>query len=121
MAAGKYVVVWPKVRVSVKGKRKTLAKDDMVPDGVETADLQNLVSFGAIAGVREVGSTAATDADSTTTTSTPNPDSIEAILAAVGDDQGKAIEALKLEQAKGEAARSSLVKKLEKIAAGSGS
>lgn len=50
MAAGTHVVVWPRCRVMVNGKSKILDRGDLVPNGVTAVDLENLVSFGAIAG-----------------------------------------------------------------------
>lgn len=52
-----HVAVWPKVRVTANGKTKIIERGETVPDGVSAVDLDNLVTFGAIAGVS--GSSAA--------------------------------------------------------------
>lgn len=113
MSAGKHVAVWPKVRVSVKGKSKIVARGDLVPDGVAQNDLDNLVSFGAIAGV----SGGVTEAEAPAEDEGPKPGTADYILAEVGDDPAKAQTALDAEAEKGDKARKGLVEKLEALIA----
>lgn len=49
--ASKHIVTWPKVRVFVDGESVVLGKGTLVPKGVSLVELDNLTSFGAIAGV----------------------------------------------------------------------
>lgn len=102
--AGKHVAVWPKVRVSANGKVQIIARGDLVPEGVSSVDLDNLVTFGAIAGVTGV---VVVDDDT-------KAGSAAAVLAEVGDDKVKAQDALDLENAQ-EKPRKGLVSSLEKI------
>lgn len=121
MAAGKYVVVWPKVKVSVNGKNKILTAEDLLPSGVSDTDAALLLSIGAVAGVR-TGKDAAAAAPAPTPTQGDtekpfDPDvggGVRETLAYVGDDQAKAAQQLELEQGK-ESPRSTLVEKLEGI------
>lgn len=112
MAAGKHVAVWPKVRVNVKGKSKIVDRGDLVPDGVSQVDLDNLVSFGAIAGV----SGGVVDAYAAEDPEGPREGTAEYVLAQVDNDPAKAQAALDEEKAGKN--RSSLVKKLEAIVGG---
>lgn len=116
MSAGKHVAVWPKVRVSVKGKSKIVARGDLLPEGVSQVDLDNLVSFGAIAGATLAPATPENAEDNG-----PKPGTAEYILAEVGDDPTKAKAALDAEVAdKGDKARKTLVKDLEAVIAKGG-
>jgi hypothetical protein len=107
MSAGKHVVVWPKVKVTVGEKRVVVERGNLVPDGVSAVDLENLTSFGAIAGVTVPD--AAVDSDS-------KPAKVEDILAEVGDDKEKAQAALDSEQGQTKP-RKSLVEKLQAVLA----
>lgn len=108
MAASRHLVIWPKVRITIKGTPVIVAKGELVPAGVSDVDLSNLVSFGAIAGV--IG---APSAEAEPKAESENPDTVKAILKAVGDDKDKATAALEQEMAKGDAARPSLVEHLK--------
>lgn len=74
----------------------------LVPAGWNDARCKQLVKEGMLERVVEEAAPAA-------------PDTVEAILAGVGDDKAKAAVALETERAKGDDARSTLVKKLEAI------
>ncbi len=109
--AGKHVAVWPKVRVTVKGKSKVIARGDLVPAGVSDVDLDNLVTFGAIAGVSGVEP----EAEPSGSDSGAKEPTVPEILEGVGDDKEKA--AAVLEQEKAGKNRKTLVEPLEAILA----
>lgn len=75
--------------------------------GFDSEHVKHLVEEGALVKVEESPGPDATD-----TAKAPTAD---AILAEVGDDPEKAAAALDLEQAAGDAARSTLVKKLQAV------
>lgn len=105
-----HIVIWPKARVTVDGKSVIVNKGEGVPDGVSAVDLDNLVSFGAIAGVTGLPETdAPADDDGKEPT-------VKEILADVGDDPEKAKAALAAEQeARGDKARKTLVDPLQAV------
>lgn len=79
--------------------------DAIIPDGYNDERCKELAEDGML---EKVKATAAASSD-------PAPDTVEAILAEVGDDQAKAAAALEAENAK-DKPRSTLVSKLEAIA-----
>jgi hypothetical protein len=96
MAGGKHLVIWPKVRVTVKDKRRTLAKGDMVPAGVSDAELANLVSFGAIAGASGGGEE---EDQKVAVPSTPTKGSSKADWVAYATDEARGEDRLSDEEA----------------------
>lgn len=113
MAAGKHVVIWPKVRVTIDGKSKVLDQRDLVPAGVSATDLDNLVSFGAIAGV--AGGPDPETEGQDEEFDVEKGGTIPATMAWVGDDKDRAAQVLEVEDAKGDDARPGLVKKLAAV------
>lgn len=87
-----------------------ILKGDPVPDSIDVEDRKRLVREGFL---DEVKATEPTDGDD----SIGKSDKVADILAEVGDDKDKAKAALETEQAKGDAARPTLVEKLQAILA----
>lgn len=111
--AGKHIAVWPRVRVSVvkgdKTKSVIVERGDLVPSGVSDVDLENLVSFGAIAGVTEALAPEPEDDE-------PKPGTAAYVLKEVGTD--KALAQVALDEELAGQNRKGLVADLEKILAG---
>lgn len=78
-----------------------------VPDGADPDDVKRLVDEGFLV---------AQDADVDEQADDSKPASVSDILTEVGDDKAKATAALEQEQARGDAARKTLVEKLQAIA-----
>lgn len=97
-----YKVVFPCAVVKMKDKsRVTLLQGALVPSDVDAEHFRHLLKMKAVKKAEK-------PAD-------PAPDSVEGILAGVGDDKAKAAEALKAEEAKGDKARKTLVDPLKTI------
>lgn len=79
---------------------------DPVPEGVDKADLDRLLDEGFFGEVK---------AEPESEPESAKPASVESILAEVGDDRVKAQAALDEELARGDAARSTLIKKLQAV------
>lgn len=109
----KHIAVWPSVRVFPVGKAPVVVPaGELIPAGVSGVELDNLVSFGAVVGIREV--TLAEGEQPGPGQSDTKPAKVADILAEVGDDKAKAEAALELEQGAARP-RQSLVEKLEAI------
>ena len=107
----KHIAIWPAVSVTVDGKSHVVKRGSLIPQGLTQGELDNLVSFGAIAGVYEAEATEPDNGPEG-----PKPGSADYILDEVGDDPVKAKDALDAEIAeKGDKARKGLVASLEKI------
>lgn len=83
---------------------------DPVPEGVDKDDLKRLVDELFLGEAPDQPQADSAD-------SGPKVATVDDILKDVGDDKAKAAEALKTEEARGDDARSTLVKKLQAIAA----
>lgn len=118
--SARYVAVWPKVKVNVGEKRQVVERGEAIPDGVSDAELSNLVSFGAIAGVTVVEKAEKPAKEPKTPkggkSGDDKPTSVKDILADVGDDKAKASEYLEAENA-AEKPRPSLVEGLQAVIA----
>jgi len=107
MATKTYVVSGPLATPYLEdGTRVYLYQGAELPEGLRKGELKRLTDLGLVSEAKAEKSASAA----------PGPDSVEGILAAVGDDKEKAAAALELEKAKGENARPTLVTKLEAIA-----
>ena len=93
------------------GSRANVHRGGVVPSTADPADVDRLVADGYLT---QVGSTPAEGGSEEPS----KPATIDEVMTEVGDDPEKAQAALKTEQARGDAARSTLVTKLEAVLAG---
>lgn len=97
------------VRLASGGYQNVLEGDPIAGEAVNPEDLKRLVRKKFLVEAPKGVDKSASQPPA------PNADTVDGILAAVGDDKGKANKALDAEKAKGDDARSTLVDKLQAI------
>lgn len=122
MSTQNYEVAAPLVVIKdAEGRDRYLYKGAAVPADVDTKHRDQLVDEGLLVKAKASTTTTSTSSTSSSTDAytegaDPAGYSIPKITSYVGDDAEKAAAVLELEQARGDDARSSLVKQLEAIA-----